>query len=64
MFVFEKPRPGHWPLEETFRKANRRYGVFVVLQGPRNVQTFVRMIIMIIKGEFQEILQSGYFCTV
>ncbi|KAH3846009.1 uncharacterized protein LOC127873195 isoform X1 [Dreissena polymorpha] len=33
MFVFERPRPGHWPSEKTLKKANK-YGVFIVPQGP------------------------------
>ncbi|KAH3870054.1 hypothetical protein DPMN_033233 [Dreissena polymorpha] len=32
-FVFERPRPGHWPSEKTLSKANK-YGVFIVPQGP------------------------------
>ncbi|XP_052234371.1 uncharacterized protein LOC127846956 isoform X2 [Dreissena polymorpha] len=33
MFVFERPRPGHWPSEKTLKKA-KKYGVFIVPQGP------------------------------
>ncbi|KAH3829328.1 uncharacterized protein LOC127881881 isoform X1 [Dreissena polymorpha] len=32
-FVFERPRPGHWPSEKTLKKA-QTYGVFIVPQGP------------------------------
>ncbi|XP_052226415.1 uncharacterized protein LOC127841554 isoform X1 [Dreissena polymorpha] len=32
-FVFERPRPGHWPSEKTLIKA-KKYGVFIVPQGP------------------------------
>ncbi|KAH3713735.1 hypothetical protein DPMN_073537 [Dreissena polymorpha] len=31
-FVFERPRPGHWPSEKTLKKA-KTYGVFIVPQG-------------------------------
>ncbi|KAH3727353.1 uncharacterized protein LOC127853806 [Dreissena polymorpha] len=32
-FVFERPRPGHWPTKKTLNKA-KKYGVFIVPQGP------------------------------
>ncbi|KAH3710140.1 hypothetical protein DPMN_069608 [Dreissena polymorpha] len=32
-FIFEWPRPDHWPSEKTSKKA-RKYGAFIVPQGP------------------------------
>ncbi|XP_052248377.1 uncharacterized protein LOC127856299 isoform X2 [Dreissena polymorpha] len=32
-FIFERPRPGHWPSGKTLKKA-KKYGIFIVPQGP------------------------------